>query len=53
MEVAEQNTFQSIAFPLIGAGSGSFNQQKAKDIMLDEFKTLESKIHVTVVEFRK
>ena len=53
MAVAEENSFQSIAFPLIGAGSGSFNQERAKEIMLDEMQILDSPLAVTVVEFRK
>lgn len=51
MAVAEENGFQSIAFPLVGAGSGSFNQEKAKEIMLDELQMLESPVAVTVVVF--
>jgi len=52
MAVAEERGFRSIAFPLIGAGSGGFNQDKAKGIMLDELQSLESKFAVTVVVFR-
>ncbi|WP_442508371.1 macro domain-containing protein [Novipirellula sp. SH528] len=53
IKVAEDNRFQSIAFPLIGAGSGGFNQEKAKHIMLDELQKLESTIKVTVVIFKR
>lgn len=53
MGVAGENGFQSIAFPLIGAGSGSFNQEKAKQIMLDEMQNLDSTLAVTVVVFGK
>jgi len=53
MAVAEENGFQSIAFPLIGAGSGSFNQEKAKEIMLEELQVLDSPLEVLVVVFRK
>jgi O-acetyl-ADP-ribose deacetylase (regulator of RNase III) len=53
-----QSTFQkarskSIAFPLIGAGSGSFNQGKSKEIMIDELQKLESSLVMTLVEFKK
>lgn len=51
--IAEANGFQFIAFPLIGAGSGGFNQEKAKQIMLDEIQNLESSMSVTIIEFRK
>lgn len=51
--VATEHGFQSIAFPLIGAGSGGFNQVKAKEIMLDELQILDSALEVTVVVFKK
>jgi len=51
MAVAAENGFRSIAFPLIGAGSGGFNQEKAKQIMLREMQKLDSPLEVTVVVF--
>ena len=53
MALAQERGFESIAFPLIGAESGSFNQEKAKEIMLDELQSLDSPLVVTVVVFRK
>lgn len=53
MAVAEQRGFQSIAFPMIGAGSGGFDQERTKEIMLDELQKLESPLEVTVVVFTK
>ena len=53
IKVAKENGFQTIAFPLIGAGSGGFKQEKAKQIMLDEMQGLESSLDVTVVMFGK
>ena len=44
--------FKSIAFPLIGAGSGSFNQDKAKALMLDELSKLDVPMTVKVVVFK-
>jgi O-acetyl-ADP-ribose deacetylase len=38
--LAAEKGFQSIAFPLIGAGSGGFNQERAKAIMEDELEKL-------------
>ena len=46
MAVAQEHGFKSIAFPLIGAGSGSFNQERAKEIMLDELQILDSPLEV-------
>lgn len=53
IKVAEENNFRSLAFPMIGAGSGGFNQEKAKQIMLDELQNLELLLEVTIVEYRK
>jgi O-acetyl-ADP-ribose deacetylase len=53
MVVAADNRFRSIAFPLIGAGSGGYNQQLAKQIMLDELAKVDSSIAVLIVEFKK
>jgi O-acetyl-ADP-ribose deacetylase (regulator of RNase III) len=53
MNLAAEHGFQSIAFPLIGAGSGGFNQERAQAIMLDELQELESPLGVTVVVYRR
>ncbi len=53
MALAEENGFESIALPLIGAGSGSFNQDRAKEIMLDEIQLLDSPMEVTVVVYKR
>ena len=52
VQLAHEKGFKSIAFPLIGAGSGSFNQEKAKTLMLDELSKLEVSITVKVVVFK-
>lgn len=44
--------FRSIAFPLIGAGSGSYKPTQAKTIMLDELNKLDASLCVTIVEFK-
>ena len=53
IRLAHENGFQSIAFPLIGAGSGNFNQDKSKAIMLDELSKLDLPMTVKVVVFKK
>ena len=53
LQLAHENGFRSIAFPLIGAGSGGFNQDHAKSLMLDEMSKLAVPLTVKVVEFRK
>ncbi len=53
IKIAHENGFQSIAFPLIGAGSGGFNQDQAKALMLDELSKIAVKMAVMIVIFRK
>ncbi len=52
MAIVEREGFASVAFPLIGAGSGSFNAEKSLAILLDELKQIESPSRVVVVEYR-
>ncbi len=51
MALACAKSFESIAFPIIGAGSGGFNGQKAQQIMEDEFGKLNCHIAVTLVVY--
>jgi O-acetyl-ADP-ribose deacetylase (regulator of RNase III) len=53
MALAHQKGFQSIAFPLIGAGSGGFNEEGAKAIMEEELQELEYPLDVKVVVFKQ
>jgi O-acetyl-ADP-ribose deacetylase (regulator of RNase III) len=49
--MAHKHGFLSIAFPLIGAGSGGFNRDRARAIMLDEFLKSDAPIEVILVKF--
>ncbi len=51
--LANEKGFQSMAFPLIGAGSGGFNQEQAKTLMLDELSKLDVQMTVKIVVFKK
>jgi O-acetyl-ADP-ribose deacetylase (regulator of RNase III) len=51
--LAIEKGFRSIAFPLIGAGSGGFNRGQTKAIMLDEFLRIDLPLDVTLVVFKK
>lgn len=51
LKLAAEEGFQSIAFPVIGAGSGSFNQARAKEIVLDELRECDPALDVTLVVF--
>ncbi len=53
MEIAKESNFNSIAFPVIGAGSGSYNREKALKIMLDEFSQIDSETKVKIVLYEK
>ena len=50
--LAHEKGFTSLAFPLIGAGSGGFNQEQAKALMLDELSKLDIPMAVKVVVFK-
>lgn len=52
LKLAEEHGFQSIAFPVLGAGSGGFDRERAKSIMLDEIGKLEASLAVRVVVFK-
>ncbi len=51
IRLAQDEGFGSIAFPLIGAGSGGFNQEKTKSLMLDELKKHDIQMAVKIVVF--
>jgi O-acetyl-ADP-ribose deacetylase len=53
MRLAHEAGFRSIAFPLIGAGSGGFSQQRAKEVILDELTMLNSQLSVRLVVLKK
>ncbi len=52
VQLAHEKGFRSIALPLIGAGSGRFNQERTKALMLDELGKLDLPLIVKVVVFR-
>lgn len=53
IRIAEEKQFQSIAFPILGSGSGGFRQDKALSIMEDELQSLATSLDVTLVEYQK
>jgi O-acetyl-ADP-ribose deacetylase len=52
MNVARKHQFKSIAFPLIGAGSGGFSQEQSKSLMLDELHAFDVQMTVKVVVYK-
>ena len=53
MALAVNQGLKSLAFPIIGSGSGSFSQSKALELMLDELSKLNADIRVVVVKYQK
>jgi len=53
MELVNQHGFASVAFPIIGAGTGGYGQDGALQLMLDAFAGIASPASVTVVRYRR
>lgn len=53
MALVDQHAFASVAFPIIGAGSGRFREDAALGLMLEAFEPLTSPAQVQVVRFRR
>ncbi len=51
LSLAKSNEFQSIALPIIGAGSGGFNEEKALRVILETLEEVEFPGVVRVVRF--
>jgi O-acetyl-ADP-ribose deacetylase (regulator of RNase III) len=52
-KLAVDEGFQSIGFPLIGAGTGGFSPEQCKALMLDELQQIEAALDATIVLFRR
>ncbi len=52
VELADKEQLKSLAFPILGTGSGGFDQEKAESIMIWAFEKIESDLAVTVVRYR-
>jgi O-acetyl-ADP-ribose deacetylase (regulator of RNase III) len=53
MSLVNERRFKSVAFPVIGAGTGGFGENGALQLMLDALQTLDSSASVTIVRYRK
>jgi O-acetyl-ADP-ribose deacetylase (regulator of RNase III) len=51
--LAERLGLRSLAFPIIGSGSGSFDRAEAERIMLSAFAEMTSDVDVVLVRYRK
>ena len=52
MRLVEQHKFASVAFPIIGAGSGGYSESAALELMLESLSRLSSPSAIRVVRFR-
>lgn len=53
MEIVRREDFASVAFPIIGSGSGGVDEERALDLMADELERLETKAEVLVVRYQR
>jgi O-acetyl-ADP-ribose deacetylase (regulator of RNase III) len=49
---AREHGFRSLAFPVIGAGSGGFNEARALEVMLAALEAGAGELDVTVVRYK-
>lgn len=52
MQLVTQHGFASVAFPIIGAGSGGYRQEEALALMLQAFATIDTPERVIIVRYR-
>lgn len=53
MNIVNKEGYRSVAFPLIGAGSGNRNQEWSLNLMLETFKQIETQASVLIVRYKK
>jgi len=52
MHLVNRQGYGSVAFPIIGAGTGGYRQADALQLMLEAFAGIESQASVTVVRYK-
>ncbi|QRN96748.1 macro domain-containing protein [Archangium violaceum] len=50
---AREHGFRSVAFPVIGSGSGGFDEARALEVMVSALEASDADIDVTVVRYRR
>jgi O-acetyl-ADP-ribose deacetylase (regulator of RNase III) len=53
IKLAEKLGMESLAMPIIGAGSGSFRRESAERIIVESLEELDSDVRVVVVRYRR
>jgi O-acetyl-ADP-ribose deacetylase (regulator of RNase III) len=52
MKIVDENSFRSVAFPAVGAGTGAFDKESAIKIMSEQLKLLSYDAKVLIVKFQ-
>lgn len=53
MKIVRQHGFRSVAFPIIGAGSGGFDESGALTLMQQALAGIEHSAEVIIVRYRR
>jgi O-acetyl-ADP-ribose deacetylase (regulator of RNase III) len=53
MTIVEERRFDSVAFPVIGAGSGGFDQDEAMGLMVETLDGIRSSARVVIVRYQR
>lgn len=53
IKLVNQHQFKSVAFPLIGSGSGNRKKEFAKNIIIDTLVNIQSDAEIVIVEYKK
>lgn len=53
MAIVNQHHFASVAFPIIGAGTGGFGESGAINLMLKAFENIDSHAQVLIVKYKR
>lgn len=52
MRIVNNSSFKSVAFPIIGGGTGGFGESGALKLMMEAFAEIDSAAEVIIVRFR-
>jgi len=52
MRIANDNAYKSVAFPIIGGGTGGFGEHGALALMMEAFSEIDSEADVIIVRYR-
>lgn len=53
MKIVTESLFDSVAFPLVGAGSGGMSEDRVLRLMLESFESIDATASVIVVRFKR